>query len=259
MLENAVIISLTTSVVIMLLLLITPILEKRYSAGVLCTIWLVIAVRLLIPVRIEMKSPPLEIPAKNYTLIFKSQENTIGMMEEEKRKEYIEQAPNIVNSADYAPIISINELLSFIWIWGAVLYLGYHLISYFIFKVRIRKLIVEDEEKNVYMCKNLDTPIMVGFLKPMILLPSREYSKEEKDVIIKHERMHFKRGHLWFKLILIGANAMHWFNPIVYFMVKKANHALEMSCDEWVVKNKSMDFKKLYSEVILNTMYKKDR
>lgn len=45
------------------------------------------------------------------------------------------------------------------------------------------------EIKTVY---GLAVPIICGFLKPMILLPEREYNKEELKIICIHELIHCK-------------------------------------------------------------------
>jgi len=66
--------------------------------------------------------------------------------------------------------------------------------------------------------------------------------------------VHYKRHDLWYKLLLIIANGMHWFNPIVYIMVKKANRDLEHACDDDVVKNEELEYRKDYSRVILESM-----
>lgn len=82
------------------------------------------------------------------------------------------------------------------------------------------------------------------------------YSDEEIKVILKHELTHYKRHDLWYKLLLICANGIHWFNPIIYFMVRQANRDLEYSCDDAVVGNEDMEYRKAYSKTILKSMKK---
>ncbi|MEL7655200.1 MAG: M56 family metallopeptidase, partial [Bacillota bacterium] len=74
------------------------------------------------------------------------------------------------------------------------------------------------------------------------------------EFILKHELVHYKRCDLWLKLLLISANALHWFNPIVYRMVREANKDIEISCDEEVLKGADLLFRKRYSERILDLM-----
>ena len=92
------------------------------------------------------------------------------------------------------------------------------------------------------------------YFVPKILLPSTDYSNNELVIVLKHELTHFKRGDIWYKLLLIIANSIHWFNPFVYLMAKAANRDLEYSCDDVVVKNSDINFRKEYSLTILKTM-----
>jgi beta-lactamase regulating signal transducer with metallopeptidase domain len=115
-------------------------------------------------------------------------------------------------------------------------------------KVRVKPQLLE--------CGKIASPMMIGFFRPIILLPSTDYSNNELAVVLKHELTHFKRGDIWYKLLLVIANSIHWFNPLAYLMVKAANRDLEYSCDDAVVKNSDINFRKEYSLTILKVMQK---
>ncbi|MBO5430358.1 MAG: M56 family metallopeptidase, partial [Peptococcaceae bacterium] len=65
---------------------------------------------------------------------------------------------------------------------------------------------------------------------------------------------HYKHHDLWYKLILLCANALHWFNPFVWLMNRQAGRDVEQVCDDYVVDGKDMEYRKAYSMTILNTM-----
>jgi hypothetical protein len=88
----------------------------------------------------------------------------------------------------------------------------------------------------------------------VILLPDKIYEEQELYLILRHELTHYKHHDLWYKLILLAANAMHWFNPLVYLMVRQAGRDLEQVCDDEVVAGKDMGYRKAYCMTILNTM-----
>ncbi len=94
-------------------------------------------------------------------------------------------------------------------------------------------------------------PLMLGFFKPYLILP-REYSRNELEYIFRHELTHYKRHDLWYKLILLLANSIHWFNPIVYIMICAAENDIELSCDECIIKGMDNDERKVYSTIIFN-------
>ena len=44
--------------------------------------------------------------------------------------------------------------------------------------------------------------MIIGFFKPVLVLPKERYSPEELFFILKHELVHLKRGDVYFKLLL---------------------------------------------------------
>ncbi len=251
MVNNIFLISLSNSVIILLLLIISPFLNKRYSAKCRYFIWLALALRLVVPFRFEMTKALVNIPVTNHTVVFKAEGVPVTIMNDS----YIERGVASHESADYAPIISLNDLFTILWIIGAVSFFAYHIINYIDFKKKIKPYL-KSIDKNIYECSKIKSPMMIGFFKPTILLPCMEYTNEELAVIIKHEMTHFKRGDIWCKLLLIAANSMHWFNPLVYFMRRQANRDLEYSCDDAVVKDCDINYRKTYSMAILKAMQK---
>lgn len=96
--------------------------------------------------------------------------------------------------------------------------------------------------------------MLFGMVRPTILLPDLDYPQNDLDMIIAHETVHYQRKDIWYKLVLLLATAIHWFNPVVYWMAYYANKDLEFSCDEIVVQNRDMDYKKAYSQSILHAI-----
>ena len=111
-------------------------------------------------------------------------------------------------------------------------------------------------KRNVNLCKCslINSPVFVGFVSPIILMPYTNYADEELKLIYKHELTHFKRMDVWYKLILVIASVVHWFNPLVYLMRRYASKDIEYTCDDIVTKDLSLEQRKEYSRVILKTM-----
>ena len=72
---------------------------------------------------------------------------------------------------------------------------------------------------------------MTGLLRPRLLLPHEHYDVQELRYILRHELCHLKRRDMLLKLVLLAANAMHWFNPVVYLMLRQADEDIELACD----------------------------
>lgn len=102
-------------------------------------------------------------------------------------------------------------------------------------------------------------PVVIGFLKPMLVLPNCDYSGEELFFVLKHELIHIKRRDINFKLLFVISNALHWFNPLIYIMQKEAVVDIELSCDEKVIQQTTYAVRKAYTETLLSTFSKQHK
>ena len=84
----------------------------------------------------------------------------------------------------------------------------------------------------LYMGRADVSPMVYGFFNPKVVLPSAEMSAQSTAYILRHELTHYKRGDLWFKLLAMLANAIHWFNPLAYAACGMMSAEAELSCDE---------------------------
>jgi beta-lactamase regulating signal transducer with metallopeptidase domain len=79
------------------------------------------------------------------------------------------------------------------------------------------------------------TPMLIGFLRPVIILPDREYTNTELTNIFIHELSHLRRCDIVIKWLSVLACALHWFNPVVWLTRREIDRACELSCDEAVI------------------------
>ncbi len=245
-------ISLSTSVVILGLLLLSPLFHKRYAAKWCYVLWLAVTLRLLIPFHFTLPEAPVRLPVINdITWTLTAENPPAGASAPE---EITVTAGEIAEAASGG--IAPETLLILIWAAGAILFLGYHIAGYLWFRRKIRPWCVPfvDGKPPVMRCRRIESPMLIGFFKPAILLPETDCSEEELAIILTHERMHYRRRDVWYKLLLLVANAVHWFNPTVYLMVYAANRDLELSCDDMVTKDRDMEFRKAYSRTILQSV-----
>ena len=251
--QDLLMISLTSAVVIALLLLLLPYTEKRYSAKWRTIIWIVLAIRLLVPYRVNLPSAPIQIPrVEDRPIVYTYETTTVPSQgaETEEKQLFFPEAKNTFS-------ITLYDLIFIVWGIGAIGFFGFHIVSYLVFVCKVRKKAKPVEAAcalPVFVCAELTSPMLYGYFKPSILLPHNNFSEAELAVILRHEQMHFKRGDLWVKLLLLAANAMHWFNPLVHLMVRRANRDLEYACDDAVLRGTDIEFRKTYAKTILKTM-----
>lgn len=257
MLSTILEISLSMAAVIVIALALMPLLEKKYSARGRRILWLILAVRLLVPFNITLPKAPVTIEPPERVVVLRTNSTLPVQVMTEEERTIAAREMKTIDSANYAPLFSLRELLTTVWLIGAAGFMLFHLISYWIFKLRIRRRLEyagQYRGLKYYRCDAIESPIMTGFFRPAVIMPEEDYSPEELEIILEHEYTHLRRGDLWYKLILLAANALHWFNPAIYFMAKRANKDMEYSCDEAVIKDKSFEFRRAYSMTILKSM-----
>jgi len=103
---------------------------------------------------------------------------------------------------------------------------------------------------NVYQSEHVDTPFVLGIIKPKIYLPNG-LNEIETEYILLHERNHIRRGDHVIRIVSYLALCIHWFNPLVWIAYKTSGQDMEMANDESVIRKKGDAIKKEYSSSLL--------
>ena len=82
------------------------------------------------------------------------------------------------------------------------------------------------------VCQGLKVPMLAGALRPAILLPQGKITGEELGFSLLHELTHYRRRDVWLKTLVLWVNALHWFNPLMWYMVRLVERDIELACDE---------------------------
>lgn len=274
--------SVSISFIIAALILLTPFLSKRYAAKWKYLIWICLALRLLIPFNGGNVQSFLDmLSQREAQTSLKSEEKDADAPAEEtmpSRRVMIEipaqMTTPIANESEKS--ITLLDILAFVWMIGSLIFISMHLASYLFYKRQVvgRGTIIEDagilhqiselkHELNItgtvraVEYPEADSPMIIGFLKPVLVLPEVQYSSEEQFFILKHELVHLKRGDVFFKLLFVAANALHWLNPLIWIMQKEAGVDMELSCDERVTRGADYAMRKAYTETLLSTLHKR--
>lgn len=139
-------------------------------------------------------------------------------------------------------------MLSVLWLTGCLFLVSRSLLSLARLQKRLKNAVLE--EGSIYSVKGLETPFVMGVLRPRIYLPA-DLSNRERDYIILHEKTHIRRLDPLFKLLGSIALYVHWFNPLVWLAFWLADKDMEISCDEAVIRQLGHGIKKEYSASLL--------
>ncbi len=264
-----------TAAVILPVALLSNRINRTYTAKWKYWLWLALAIRLLIPVNLAPPSAPaqFDVSIPNATIVFQApapgnaaRSPSAGAARGDGQM----TAPPAERG------VTTMELLMLLWAFGAVVFVAYQGGSYAIFLRKVlrwgrpvgqesgisdamRRLQAELGIKatiRALVCGNIASPMMLGFAKPTLVLPKDDYDEPELYFILRHELTHFQRGDLRYKALMLLANAVHWFNPAVWLMVREASRDLEISCDAAVIEGAGMERRKQYGETILACVHK---
>lgn len=90
----------------------------------------------------------------------------------------------------------------------------------------------------VHFSSLVDVPCMIGYLKPIILLPvslAANLSVAETEAILLHELAHIKRNDYLVNLLQQIINSLFFFNPFAKMISKLMSTERENCCDDLVV------------------------
>lgn len=144
--------------------------------------------------------------------------------------------------------ISLGRL-AFIWTAGCVILLLYAVCSYILLRRKTGAAFNNGE--NIYICDDIDTPFILGILSPKIYIPSL-LTEEERSYVIAHEKAHLKRLDCVWKPLGFILLAVYWFNPLSWVAYILLCRDIELACDERVIADKDIEYKKQYAMTLLN-------
>lgn len=161
--------------------------------------------------------------------------------------------PEALPVTDTPPAPSLAEMAvnvaAVIWVIGVLAMAVYAIVSY----VRIWRKVREASplEGRVWQCDSIDSPFILGFIRPRIYLPTDIVGDDVK-YVIAHERAHLRRGdHLW-KPIGFALLSVYWFNPVIWVAYILLCRDIEFACDEKVIREMGREIKKPYSSALIN-------
>lgn len=275
--------SLLGSLAILAMLVLKPLWRERYRAKTRCWLWLALAAFLLLPIDFSVKNAPVQAaPPKDYTLFvgtdktaIQSTDNLFGDMAEKSGqspsavRDTIIQRPVTNPEQKTTRYIPVTTILFYGYLAGAAAFLLYQGVSYALFRRTVRRwkrdvaradyaAMLSDTARDLgvsapemIVCEAISTPAVTGLLRPRLLLPHERYDVQELRYILRHELCHLKRRDMLFKLVLLAANAMHWFNPVVYLMLRQADEDIELACDSAATDGLELPERAAYSRTLL--------
>ena len=264
--------SLTASLVLLPLLALAPRLHHRYAGRTFYVLWLVLAVRLVLPLQPILPEPAVtvELPP--------SQAVTVPAVVRPRAEAAVSDVPQSAGAAEPAPAapeavrtFSWTQLGAWVWLGGVAALLVYQGVGYALARRKLLRGAEPGSAEETALLADLAaqlkvgrtppllhtadaaSPMVLGLARPVLLLPEGQLPEEALEVVLRHELTHLKRRDVAYQTLLLLARTVHWFNPLVWWMGREAGHSLELCCDDAVVRGRDEAFCRRYGSVLLRT------
>ena len=137
---------------------------------------------------------------------------------------------------------------AYIWLCGCIVLLVRNL--FLIWRTKQIVLMAIRRKDNIYESECISTPFVLGIVRPKIYIPFN-LSEQEREYILKHEQYHIRRKDQIIKICAYILCVIYWFQPLIWFAYFVMIRDMEMSCDEYVLKNSKSDIRAAYSTSLL--------
>lgn len=277
--------SVSASVMFLLYLALRRVLKKHLPASVCYALLLVILLRLAVPYSPEfalMNSFYHEqiSAASGANLTEPTQERRVSenasayteYTSENLQKSSKTAAPSAIGESNAAADEPTREFpwktaLLVLWLSAAAGIFGINVTAYEIYR---RQILAEADYSAVHtnilaelargrrypdvlLSARADTPMVLGLLNPVIVLPYEDDSLAEVEHILRHELCHYRRFDVAFKWLAVAACSLHWFNPLMVLFRREWEDACECSCDAAATRGMDASERKAYIHTLLKT------
>ena len=222
---------------------------RKLPRAVICLLWGFVALRLICP--FSVRSPLSLVPDTGAVAERIVTAGPVSAPPEAPAAEDIPAAvprPETTTAGPETGARSIRSYATGVWLAGMGLLLAYWAAGY----LRVRRRVAASLriKGNIWICDRIDTPFILGIVRPRIYLPSA-MDRERFFYVLAHENAHLARRDHWWKPLGFALLAVYWFAPPVWAAYILFCRDMELACDERVVRDMGPQEKKTYAQVLL--------
>ncbi len=280
--------SLQGAVLIAALLLLRGVFARRVTPVVLYALWLLPAVRLLVPVSVgsvfsflnflpgrggalaeqTAECVSQDVPPLSGVTLTTGDPLLYGTIEQDVIAEASGTAetwsvpsvePYMANGDVFAGTASYGAgVLVAVWLLGAAVVLALAVWRNASFLRRVERDAVElevDCPLPVYLSESVSSPCLWGLFHPVILVNDAVVSSDVYlNMALRHELAHWRAGDRYWALLRLACCAVHWFNPLVWLAAAVSVQDCERACDHRVLKGADREEREQYGMALLRCL-----
>ncbi len=147
-----------------------------------------------------------------------------------------EAVPAPEEAAPAAEGLSVLDVLAWLWLAGVLAVWGYMALAWLRLRRRLATAVWRGSAQMGWWWESdrIPTAFVFGFFTPRVYVPAGLEGETLRWVLL-HERAHIKLGHHRYKAVYFLLAGLHWFNPMLWLSWVLLGRDLEVACDEKVL------------------------
>ncbi len=243
----------TSSILIAVIITLRYLLKGKISLRLQYALWGLVLLRLLIPFSIGSSNLSVMNTVKGISVVQNVESvrgigniwhTGIGSVEGYPSYELMPETPvTIAEGKTEAEFARMERTLAFrkvfvpIWLCGMAILFATFAVSNGRFASHLhrtrRRLEVKGSALPVYITDETDTPCLFGLFRPAIyVIPEAAEDATILRHTVEHETTHFRHGDNFWSVLRVICLALHWYNPLVWWVAFLSRHDAELACDE---------------------------
>lgn len=247
----------TSSVLILVLAVLRYALRGKISLRLQYALWLIAAVRLLVPVSfgslpvsVLNAVPPAEELGSLYTAPWQEELTgaggdrvtlhdyrpvQLGPASEDNTVTYVDRY-DVAHHVTYQKQIDLSAVLTPIWCAGMAVMAVWFLAVNLAFRRRLRRSARPLDRPGcplpVYVAEDIPSPCLVGLFRPAVYVTPACLEEAQLKHVLAHELTHWRHLDPLWSLVRCVCLTVHWFNPLVWLAASLSRRDCELACDE---------------------------
>ncbi len=151
------------------------------------------------------------------------------------------------------------DWLAWVWIGGTLLLAVILLVRQRRFIGSLHPLLPHGDRS--FLSAHVGGPMLVGHWRPFIVLPldfAQRYTHEQQRLMLDHERAHLGAGDTGAIALAHAVACAAWFNPVVWWALRRFRFDQELACDARVLENRPRA-RRAYADAMLQTQLAEQR
>lgn len=248
----------SSTVLILALAALRLLLRGRIDPRLQYALWLLAALRLLLPVPlvsspVSVMNAAADVPVAVQRLTAPEDRRAPQTAAEAALAQPAAAAEAQVQTKEKLPV---RTILKTVWLAGAAILAGVMLAQNLAFLRKLRRvrqpLACAESSIPVWLVPGLPSPCLAGLFRPEIYLtPEAAADPATLGFVLRHELAHFRaKDQLW-SLVRLVCQCVYWFDPFVWLAAALARRDCELACDARVLRGLDGESRAAYGRALL--------